>query len=406
MLNVTAKTVKRAYKYRFYPTAEQAELLLRTFGCIRLVWNKALDERQRRYSLDGTSTSYVETARWLTEWKQDPDLAFLREVSNVPLQQCLRHQQAAFAAFFAKRARYPRFKSRRKSRPSATFQNNAFTWRDGQLKLAKLDAPLDVRWSRPLPDGAEPSTVTVSRDAAGRWFVSILVEATVETLPLADSAVGLDAGITSLVTLSSGEKIANPRHERADRKKLARAQRNLARKEKGSANRAKARLKVARVYARIADRRRDHLHKLSTRLIRENQTVVIEDLTVRNMLRNHSLARAISDAAWSEFRSMLEYKADWYGRNLVAVDRWYPSSKLCSACGHRIGAMPLNIRTWECPTCGITHDRDVNAARNILAAGLAVNACGGAVRPASRQRQRHAPTKQEPPQVTAGIPGL
>lgn len=403
---MTTKRVKRAYKYRFYPTQEQAELLLRTFGCVRLVWNKALDERQRRYSLDGTSTSYVETAHWLTAWKQDPDLAFLREVSNVPLQQTLRHQQAAFAAFFAKRAKYPKFKSRHKSRPSATFQNNAFTWRDGQLKLAKMDSPLDIVWSRPLPDGAEPSTVTVSRDAAGRWHVSILVEATVETLPPSSSVVGLDAGITSLVTLSSGEKVTNPRHERADRAKLARAQRDLSRKQKGSANRAKARLKVARVYARIADRRRDHLHKLTTRLVRENQTIVIEDLTVRNMVKNHSLARSISDAGWRQFRSMLEYKADWYGRTVITVDRWYPSSKLCSVCGYRMGKMPLNVRTWECPACAATHDRDVNAARNILAAGLAVNACGEAVRPASRQRQRHATVKQEPQPVKVGIPRL
>jgi putative transposase len=402
---VTAQMVKRAFKYRFYPTQEQAELLLRTFGCVRLVWNRALAERQHRYSLDGTSTSYVETARWLTEWKQDPDLEFLREVSNVPLQQTLRHQQAAFAAFFAKRAKYPRFKSRHKSRASATFQNNAFRYRNGTLTLAKMDAPLNIVWSRPLPDGAQPSTVTVSRDTAGRWHVSILVEARVEHLPVTDRAVGVDAGITSLVTLSTSEKITNPRHERADRTKLAKAQRAMARKQKGSANRAKARLKVARVYARIADRRRDHLHKLTTRLVRENQTIVIEDLTVRNMVRNHSLARAISDASWFELRSMLEYKCQWYGRTLVTVDRWYPSSKLCSTCGAKTTSMPLHVRSWAC-ACGAHHDRDVNAAINILAAGLAATACGGTVRPAPRQRQRHDPAKQETPRATKGIPRL
>ena len=184
--------------------------------------------------------------------------------------------------------------------------------------------------------------------------------------------VGIDAGITSLVTLSTGEKITNPRHERARPARLARAQRALARKAKGSANREKARRKVARVHARIADRRRDHLHKLTTRLVRENQTVVIEDLTVRNMVGNHRLARAISDAAWRQLRAMLEYKCRWYGRDLIVVDRWFPSSKLCSACGALRDGMPLNVREWTC-RCGAVHDRDVNAARNILAAGLAVS---------------------------------
>ena len=234
-----------------------------------------------------------------------------------------------------------------------------------------MAAPLDIRWSRPLPEGAEPSTVTVSRDAAGRWHISILVECPVETLPPPDSAVGIDAGITSLVTLSTGEKIANPRHERRDRERLAKAQRRLSRKQKGSANRAKAKVKVARVHARITDRRRDHLHKLSTRIIRENQTVIIEDLSVRNMVRNHCLARAISDASWSEFRRMLEYKADWYGRTVIAVDRFYPSSKTCSACGHH------REDAAEHPGVDLrrvrrAHDRDVNAAKVLQAAGLAV----------------------------------
>ena len=327
----------------------------------------------------------MDTAHWLTGWKQDPELAFLREVSNVPLQQALRHQQNAFAAFFARRSRYPQFKSKRRSRASATFTSgNSFRFRDGQLWLAKMTGPLDVRWSRPLPEGAEPSTVTVSRDAAGRWFVSVLVEETVEPHPQTDAAVGIDAGITSLLTLSTGEKIANPRHERRDRQRLAKAQRELSRKQKGSANREKARRKVARVHARIADRRADFLHKVTTRLVRENQALAVEDLTVRNMVRNHSLARAISDASWSELRRMLEYKAEWYGRTVIAVDRFYPSSKTCSACGRIVEKLPLNVREWTCP-CGAAHDRDVNAARNILAAGLAdrLNASGASVSPLS-----------------------
>ncbi|GII05677.1 transposase [Planobispora takensis] len=365
-----AQIVKRAYKYRFHPTPEQASELARTFGCVRLVYNKALEERTRAYTLEGRRVSYVETSARLTKWKRSGDLDFLSEVSSVPLQQALRHLQAAFANFFAKRAKYPTFKSRKKSRASAEYTRSAFRWRDGRLTLAKMDQPLDIVWSRPLPDGAQPSTVTVSKDAAGRWFVSLLVEETIRPLDPIEQSVGVDAGITSLLTLSTGEKIVNPKHERADRRRLARAQRNLARKAKGSSNRAKARVKVARAHARITDRRRDFLHKLTTRLVRENQVIAVEDLTVRNLVKNHSLARAISDASWRELRTMLEYKAAWYGRTVAAVDRWFPSSKLCSACGALRGTMPLGVRTWQC-ACGALHDRDVNAAKNILAAGLA-----------------------------------
>jgi putative transposase len=240
---------------------------------------------------------------------------------------------------------------------------------------------VNIVWSRPLPQGVKPSTVTVSQDAAGRWFVSLLCEDPgVRPLSGNGNAVGVDAGLEHLLPLSTGEKITNPRHERRDRKRLAKAQRELSRKAKEGSNRAKARRKVARIHARIADRRRDMLHKLTTRLVRDNQVVVIEDLTVKNMLKNGHLARAIADAAWSEFRQMLEYKARWYGREVIVVDRWFPSSKLCSACGTVAEAMPLDVRSWTCG-CGTTHDRDVNAAKNLLAAGLAVSACGAAVRP-------------------------
>ncbi|MFF4758713.1 RNA-guided endonuclease InsQ/TnpB family protein, partial [Streptomyces sp. NPDC001292] len=279
-----ARLVKRAFKYRFYPTDEQAAELSRTFGCVRLVYNKALQERTRAWYGEQRRISYVQSSAALTQWKKTEELDFLAEVSSVPLQQALRHLQTAFANFFAKRAKYPRYKSRKKSRASAEYTRSAFKWRDGQLTLARMTEPLDIRWSRPLPECAEPTTVTVSRDSAGRWFVSMLVEDTVVPASATDAAVGLDAGITSLVTLSTGEKITNPRHERRDRARLAKAQRELSRKAKGSANREKARRRVARVHARIADRRRDFLHKLSSRLVRENQTVVIEDLTVRNLL--------------------------------------------------------------------------------------------------------------------------
>lgn len=375
------RTVKRAFKYRFYPTEQQVDLLNRTFGCTRYVYNRALAERSRAWTQERRRVNFAETCRMLTAWKNEPDTAWLYEVSNVALQQGLQHLQNAYLAFWGKRAKYPTFKSKRKSRASATFTRMAFSYRDGRIKLAKCAEPLDIRWSRSLPEGAEPSSVTVSRDAAGRWHISILCEDTVHDGPPSSSSVGIDVGITSLVTLSTGEKVVNPKHEKRDRVRLARAQRRLSRKAKGSSNRAKARVKVARVHARIADRRRDVLHKLSTRLINENQVICIEDLQVRNMVRNHSLARAISDASWSELRRQLEYKADWYGRTVIAIDRFYPSSKTCSACGSIVEKLPLNIREWSCP-CGAVHDRDVNAAKNIRAVGLAVLACGDGVRPA------------------------
>jgi putative transposase len=341
--------------------------------------------------------NYNATSAMLTAWKKTEELAYLNEVSSVPLQQALRHVQTAFTHFFGKRAKYPRFKSRKKSRKSAEYTTSAFRFRDGTLTLAKMTEPLDIVWSRPLPEGAKPSTVTVSQDAAGRWSVSLLCDdPSVQPLPATGQAIGIDVGLDHLLTLSSGEKIANPRHERRDRTRLAKSQRNLARKARGDgANRRKARLKVAKIHARIADRRRDTLHKITTRLVRENQTIVIEDLTVRNMVKNHRLARAISDAAWREFRSMLEYKAVWYGREVITVDRWFPSSRLCSACNTLQNRMLLNVRTWTCD-CGMTHDRDVNAANNLLAAGLAVTVCGAGARPQRSTPDGQSATKQKP----------
>ncbi|MER5956362.1 RNA-guided endonuclease TnpB family protein [Streptomyces sp. NPDC001893] len=395
---MTGGHVKRAFKYRFYPTDAQAAELLRTFGCVRKVYNLALAARTEAWARQ-ERVSYNQTSAMLTVWKKTEELAYLSEVSSVPLQQTLRHLQVAFTNFFAKRAKYPRFKSRKKSRKSAEYTTSGFRYRSGQLTLAKMSEPLDVVWSRPLPEGASPSTVTVSQDGAGRWFVSLLCEdPAVKPLPATDTAIGIDAGLDHLLTLSTGEKIANPRHERQDRARLALAQRRLAKKAKGEgANRAKARRKVARIHARIADRRRDYLHKLTTRLVRENQTLVIEDLTVRNMVKNRSLARAISDAGWRDMRAMLEYKAAWYGRNLVVVDRWFPSSKLCSHCGMLASKMPLDVRTWTCEGCGTGHDRDMNAARNVKAAGLAVTVCGAGVRSQRRTPGGQPATKQKPP---------
>ncbi|WP_405522903.1 transposase [Streptomyces canus] len=394
---MTVNHVKRAFKYRFYPTDAQAAELSRTFGCVRKVYNMALAARTQAWTRQ-ERVNYNQTSAMLTAWKKTEELAYLNDVSSVPLQQTLRHLQVAFTNFFGRRAKYPRFKSRKKSRKSAEYTTSGFRFRNGQLTLAKMSEPLDIAWSRALPEGASPSTVTVSLDAAERWFVSLLCEdPSIKPLPATDTAVGIDVGLDHLLTLSTGEKIANPRHERRDRARLAKAQRELARKAKGDgANRAKARRKAARIHARITDRRRDGLHKLTSKLVRENQTLVIEDLTVRNMVKIRSPARAISDAAWSEFRSMLEYKAAWYGREVIAVDRWFPSSKLCSACGALQDKMPLSVRTWTCD-CGTTHDRDVNAAQNLLGAGLALTVCGAGVRPQRSSPGRQSAMKQKTP---------
>jgi putative transposase len=374
--------VERGFRYRFYPTAAQADLLTRTFGCVRLVYNLGLQARRDAWQQRQETLGYPATSAMLTAWKKTPEFAFLNEVSCVPLQQALRHLDTGYRKFFAGECRYPRLKSRKRSRRSAEFTASAFTYQAGELRLAKLmDTPLDVVWSRPLPEDVVPSTVTVSQDRAGRWFVSLKVSVPAAAVPAATATVGIDAGLNRLLTLSDGVLVDNPRQERRERAALVQAQRNLARKEKDSRNREKARLKVGRVHARITDRRWDMWHQVTTRLVRDNQVLVIEDLAVRNMLRNHSLARAISDASWGVFRRLLEYKADEYGRTLITVPRWFPSSRLCSVCGVRAQKMALSVRAWTCTGCDTRHDRDVNAARNILAAGLAVTACGADARP-------------------------
>jgi putative transposase len=372
--------MQKAFKYRFYPTSEQETLLLRTMGCTRLVYNRALAARTEAWYTDKQRVGYKETSAMLTLWKKEDELQFLNEVSCVPLQQGLRHLQKAFSGFFDGRAQYPNFKKKHNG-GSAEFTKSAFKFKDGQVYLAKSVEPLRVRWSRELPKGAEPSTVTVKLSPAGRWTVSLLVDTLIEPLPKSPHEVGIDLGVTSLAALSTGEKVINPKGFQAKRAKLRRMQKALSRKQKGSNNRYKARLKVAKVHAEISDARQDFLHKLTTRLVRENQTIAVEDLAVKNMVKNRKLALSISDASWGELVRQLEYKCDWYGRNFVKIDRWFPSSKRCGKCGHIVEKLPLNIREWDCPKCSTTHDRDINAAQNILAAGLAVTVCGANVRP-------------------------
>ena len=368
--------VEQAFKYRFYPTPEQETLLRRTMGCARLVYNRALAARTEAWYERQEKVDYIKTSALLTQWKKQEDLQFLNEVSCVPLQQGLRHLQKAFSNFFVGRARYPNFKKRHNG-GSAEFTKSAFKWKNGLLFLAKCTEALPIRWSRPLPEGCEPSTITVILDPRGQWHVSLLVDNPgIQYLTGVDNSIGLDAGISSLLTTSDGEKIANPRHFKRHRKKLKRAQKTLSRKKKGANNRHKARVKVALAHGKIADSRLDFLHKLTTQLVRENQTIVVEDLAVKNMVKNHKLALSISDAAWGELVRQLEYKCMWYGRTLVKVDRWFPSSKRCGNCGYIVESLPLDEREWDCPKCGAHHDRDINAARNILAAGHAVAVCG------------------------------
>ena len=307
---------------------------------------------------------------------------WLNEVSSVPTQQALRHLQTAFVNFWRNGAAYPNFK-KRDGRQSAEFTRSGFQWDGTALTLAKV-GKLDIRWSRYF--SGSPSTIHVSRTPSGRYYVSFRLDEPLPVLPEASGQIGIDLGLTAFAAFSDGTKHHAPRPLRRKMAQLKRAQKALSHKRKGSKNRSKAKLRVAKIHQKISDIRCDDLHQLSTRLIRENQTIVVEDLNVRGMMANHSLAGAIGDSGWSELVRQLEYKSAWHGRTFVRIDRWYPSSKLCSTpdCEFRNDAMPLDVREWRCPACELTHDRDSNAAKNILAVGLAdSNACGGSVSPAT-----------------------
>jgi putative transposase len=399
--------MRTAYRCRAYPDQAQQQLLARTFGCVRMVWNRTLAARHARWHTERKGTSYSQTNAALTAMKKDPDLGFLSEVSSVPLQQTLRHQHKAFTAFFDKRARYPRFKSRR-SRQSAHYTRSAFRLKDGALYLAKMATPLNFVWTWPEVDVAAlaPAMVIVSREPDGRWYVTFTIEAGApEPLEATGHAVGIDLGVKDLAVTSDGDRIANPRHLERKARALARYQRRIARCRKGSANRRKAVAKVARAHRKVRNARRDFLHRASTRLVRGADVIVVEDLAIKNMVKNRRLAKAISACGWGEFRRQLEYKCARYGRDLIAVDRWYPSSKTCSACGYLLPELSLSTRRWTCPECRTRHDRDINAAKNILAAGRAVSACGANIRLRGSPFQQLA-ANQEPQPARAGIPAL
>ena len=371
----------RAYKYRFYPNEEQEINLAQTFGCVRVVYNKMLFAREQSFFKHQEKISYGDTSFLLTLLKQQEEYKWLKEVSSVPLQQTLRHLQVAYNNFFSGRAKYPKYK-KKQSKQSATFASSAFKWdaKTQTLSLAKQKTPLDIRWSRRFK--GEPSTVTISKDSSGRYFVSILVDEEIKLLPVSKKTIGIDLGIKDFAITSDGQKISNPKYTAKYEKRLALLQRRLSKKTKGSSNHKKARLKVAKLHAKITDSRKDFHHKLSTQLIRDNQVICVESLAIKNMVKNRKLSKAISDVGWGQFLTFLQYKADWYGRTVVKIDRWFPSSKRCNACGYTVDKLPLDIRSWDCPKCSETLDRDINASKNIKEAGLALLACGDTVIPA------------------------
>ncbi|WP_344994395.1 transposase [Nonomuraea helvata] len=377
------------YAYRIDPTPAQRIALAKAFGCARVVFNDALALRNHAHQVGLPFITDAELSRRVsTQAKRRPERAWLGEVPAVVLQQALSDCTTAFRNFFASlsgkrqgpRMAPPRFRSRKDRRQAIRFTKNArfAVTACGKLRLPKI-GDVKVRWSRPLP--APPSSVTVIKDAAGRYFASFVVEVREQPLPTASAETGIDLGLGHFAVLADGRKIDSPRFLRREEKKLKKLQKALSRKQKGSSNRAKARVKVARQHAKVAGARREFHHQLSIKIIRENQAVFVEDLAVKGLARTR-LAKSVHDAGWSSFVSMLEYKAKLYGRQFAKVGRFFPSSKLCSACGTVAETMPLNVREWSC-ACGAIHDRDVNAAINILAAGRAerLNACGGPVRP-------------------------
>jgi len=381
--------VQLRYNFRVYPTPGQQIALARAFGCARVVYNDALAARKEAFE-NGIRISDAELSKRLTAAKASPERAWLGEVSSVVLQQALADLNTAYRNFFASvtgkrkgaRVGAPRFRSRRDSRQAVRFtKNSRFVITPGaRLRLPKI-GEVKVAWSRNLP--SDPSSVTLVKDAAGRYFASFVVQTDDQPLPELEAEVGIDLGLTTFAVLSNGTTIASPRFLRQAERRLRKAQQGLSRKEKGSKNRAKARWKVARAHAKVADTRRDWAHKNTTRIIRENQAVFVEDLCVQGLARTR-LAKSVHDAGWSMFTTMLEEKAQRYGRTFARVDRWFPSTRMCSVCGVVGERKPLHVRTWTC-VCGTIHDRDVNAAMNILVAGRAerLNACGGTVSPAA-----------------------
>ncbi len=383
------------YSYRLDPWPRHQAAFGKAFGCARVVFNDGLAARQEAHQAGQPYLTDTELSARLTAAKATSGRAWLNGVSAVVLQQALADLNIAYRNYFASlkgtrkgpKIGPPRFRSRKDTRQAIRFTVNARfkVLPNGKLRLPKI-GDVVVRWSRPLP--SKPSSVTVIRDSAGRYFASFVVETGPGILPEAESMIGIDLGLKHFAVLSDGRKITSPRFLRRAENRLRRAQRALSRKQKGSRNRDKARVKVARMHARVADARRDFCHQLSTAVIRDNQAVAVEDLCVTGLARTR-MAKSVHDAGWSAFTGMLEYKARLHGREFHRIGRFEPTSQTCSACGVKDGPKPLHVREWQCGACGARLDRDVNAAVNVAkAAGLAVTACGAQVRPGSALAQR------------------
>lgn len=360
----------KAYKYKIKPDKQQEELLSKFFGCVRYIYNWGLNKKTSAYKDDGTKIGYVQLAKELTLLKQTEEHTWLKECTNEALQQSLRSLDNAFTAFFRKKAKYPNFKSKKHTRNTVKFINSVhFDFNNWTVKLPKLGKVKLCKNRAFDMSVCKQGTCTVSRDHCGTYWCVITVDdlqpKPTKTKLVKDNAVGVDLGIKDYATLSDGTKFTNPKHLEQTQKKLAHLQKVFARTKKDSRNHERMRIKVAKCHRSIANRRCDFLHKLSIYLVRNYDVVCLEDLNVNGMVQNHYLARAIQGAAWSEFVRQLQYKSEWYGKNILFIGRFEPSSKMCHCCGHIKKDLKLSDREWVCPVCGETHDRDVNAAINI-----------------------------------------
>lgn len=369
----------KAYKYRIYPTKEQKILITKTIGCSRFVYNHFLDKWNSSYNNTGKGLTYNKCSAELPKMKQSEETNWLKEVDSIALQSSLRNLADSFDRFFKKQNQKPRFKS--KSNPVQSYTtknvNNSIELQKNKLKLPKLGL---VKVKNSQNHYGRIINATIRKTASGKYFVSLLVEKDIQPLPKTGSSVGIDLGLSDFAILSTGEKVGNKRFLKNLSKKLAREQKVLSRraliaKKAGkklseSANYQKQRVKVAKIHEKIANKRHDFLNKLSTEIVKNHDIICIEDLASKNLMKNHKLARTIGDVSWSEFVRMLEYKAEWYEKQVSKISRWYPSSQLCSDCGYHSGKKPLNVREWTCENCGSHHDRDINASINILNEGL------------------------------------
>ncbi len=356
--------------FRAYPDKEQQKLIDQTLGCCRLIYNKGLAMRKDAYA-NGQKIGYTQTSAMLTDLKRQEDYAFLNDVDSIALQQALRDLDCGYKNFFSKRARYPRFRSKHYHRQSYRTLNQGENIRivGNYLKLPKLGY-VKIRQSMEV---GHINNVTVEKTPTGKYFVTLNVDFEPEILPNQEATIGIDVGIKAFYADSNGNVVSNPKYLEKSMRRLAKEQRRLSRKQKGSSNRDRQRRKVARIHEKITNQRNDFLQKQSTMLVRENQTICIEDLNVKGMIRNHKLARSIASVSWSKFFKMLEYKAAWYGNNIIKVPTMYPSSQTCSCCGYKNPLVKnLAVRTWKCPECHTEHDRDTNASINILRKGLSM----------------------------------